>query len=292
MMNRLRTQETAKQTSQAAETRTEIIRAFEKYLRFMTNSYAKRSVGYRFNCHHREELYSASKEALLIAMRNWDSKRDIPLANLASRWISGACKNVNAFTPDQPFATQNHPRSIIRKFRAIEEAENQKAAIKYLDSCHVTITTKRSIILLAHEVDKVPLKLQDSLSQSSTETLENRIVDVSNTQPSSTDITEILNALVKNLVDRRMAIILYFRYPETINRDSVGNVPNRSGENIKVPTPDQIADRITLRYLASFLELSNERVRQLEQESLLLLYGSIRNKLTLHDWRTLRADRF
>ena len=291
-MRQLRLAEKRGDARSANVLRTEILRAFDAYLRFMAKSYARRkrsAPGYRF---HLEELYSTAKEALMIAIQRWDEIRGIPLSNLASRWIAGSCKTTNAESPHDSLKIPYRVTSAIREFKKIEASEGLQAAYCHLDEYRFRKSTSRSLRLLVDEVDSPSIKLDAPAAELGGSTLKDQLSDKAASPPPSQDLQALLREAMAMLEDRRAAFIFYMKHPLAVSRDSVGDIQDARGRCINVPHPQDIIDRVALATIAEYLQITSERVRQIEQDGRHQLYLILREKLSGHDLNALFSDAF
>lgn len=241
-------EETASQLAEVkAEWRTSIISFYEANLRLVVSFVRRFPKGKGLDF---EDLLQEGYLGLLKAVHKFDLRKDCRFSTYASWWIRQSC-NRAIYDTGRDLRIPTHAYERIRKIKRTEAELSDKCCTLYISDADIAESTGyplKTVSSLRH-ADKTPLSLDNPLGDNEdSSTFLDRLVDENTLRPD------------ESLDSRKLTE----RFSELLSR-----LPERESEVIR----RRVYAGQTLREIGNRLDVSRERIRQIEN----LAVGKLRH---------------
>jgi RNA polymerase sigma factor (sigma-70 family) len=254
---------------------TAIVGAFSTYVGVISRSWWRRFGRIRGG-DGLQDVESAGRQALLIAIRKWRPSFEKPFIHFAAKWISESCKTEVARLQQGSVTVPLRVRLLCREYRLV--AQDGGLRDEFLERLHLRDSTKTAVRFLAQS-SPCPF-----VSVDLGETDGEPPFQLSSDQrpvPETAEISEQLAAVRQVLFTRctpRQRLIFQCLFPEvSLTAADIGEINGR--DNAPIDVARIIASSETSPVaIARLLGISRERVRQLQNETILKIRSVLRGR--------------
>ena len=251
---------------------TEICVQFSPYVQHIARSWWRR-FGFVHGHYGLEDIESAGRHGMVIAIRKWRSHFQKPLVHLASRWISEMCKAQAAHLSQGGCDLPPRVRKLCTDYRHLRRTAPAASLDALLKGSGARETTKRLIRYFGQSdtergLSLAPTPLTDRISHPLIASLKAEQLPVPSAAEFSEDM-ETIKAILLTKCSPRQRLVFFFQFPNLpLSAEDVGAVSTKAGAVIDVAGLELTAQRATLCKIAEVLGLTRERVRQINVETM------------------------
>ncbi len=246
---------------------TEIVAAFAAYVGVIARSWWRR-FGRLHGNDGLQDIESAGRHALLIAVQRWRPCFEKPFVHFAGKWVSESCKTEVARLQEGTVPVPLRVRLLCREYRSLDPDGSSRD--EFLHRHRLRDSTKKAVRFLAQAGPRQYV----SVDVGETEDMPPfQLPSNSRPIPATAELLEQLEAIRQVLLTRctsRQRLIFHCVFPELrLTVREIGDVHRKDGMPIDPASIRTGKGKTTFATMAALLGITRERVRQLQNETML-----------------------
>ncbi len=270
----------------------EIVTAFGAYVGVIARSWWKRFGRIR-GADGLQDIESAGRHALLIAVQRWRPTFGKPFAHFAGKWVSESCKTEVARLQGGTVQVPLRVRLICREFRSLDP--NGGGRDEFLRRHRLRDSTKKAVRFLAQAGPRPCVSVDAGVTE---DELPFQLPCNERSIPAAAEMSEQIETIRHVLLTRctsRQRLIFHSLFPEIqLTACEIDDVYGKDGLPVDFSSSSSGTragkGKTTLATVAALLGITRERVRQLQNETILKIRLVLRAKNQLSP--TIGTGRF